>query len=101
MNSLLNCTRPTVFCPECSHDRIVRALEQAMVGMNLSGEDVVIATDIGCSGLLDTHYNTHAFHGLHGRALTDATGINLARPDTTVVVTMGDGGIAPRAAIPW
>jgi len=54
---------------------------------------VVMVSDIGCSGLFDTFFNTHAFHGLHGRALTYATGLKLARPDLKVVVTMGDGGI--------
>jgi pyruvate/2-oxoacid:ferredoxin oxidoreductase beta subunit/Pyruvate/2-oxoacid:ferredoxin oxidoreductase gamma subunit len=61
--------------------------------MRLAGEAVVIVTDIGCSGLLDTFFNTHAFHGLHGRALTYATGIKLARPNLKVIVTMGDGGL--------
>jgi len=61
--------------------------------MGLSGEKVAIVSDIGCSGLFDTFFNTHAFHGLHGRALTYATGIKMARPDLTVIVTMGDGGL--------
>ena len=61
--------------------------------MGFSGKDVVIVSDIGCSGLFDTFFNTHAFHGLHGRALTYATGIKMARPDLKVVVTMGDGGL--------
>jgi len=50
-------------------------------------------SDIGCSGLFDTFFNTHAFHGLHGRALTYAAGIKLAQPDLKVIVTMGDGGL--------
>jgi 2-oxoglutarate/2-oxoacid ferredoxin oxidoreductase subunit beta len=52
-----------------------------------------MVSDIGCSGLFDTFFNTHAFHGLHGRALTYATGLKLARPELNVVVTMGDGGM--------
>jgi pyruvate/2-oxoacid:ferredoxin oxidoreductase beta subunit/Pyruvate/2-oxoacid:ferredoxin oxidoreductase gamma subunit len=51
-----------------------------------------MVSDIGCSGLFDTFFNTHALHGLHGRALTYATGLKLARPDLKIVVTMGDGG---------
>jgi len=35
---------------------------------------------------------TSAFHGLHGRSITYATGIKLANPELTVVVIMGDGG---------
>lgn len=93
MDSLLNSNRPSVFCPGCSHDQVLHALDGALVNMGLSGKDVVIVSDIGCSGLFDTFFNTHAFHGLHGRALTYATGIKLARPDLKVVVTMGDGGL--------
>ncbi len=93
MDSLLNGSRPPVFCPGCAHDRVLRSLDQALTGMGLAGDQVVIVTDIGCSGLFDTFFNTHAFHGLHGRALTYATGIKMARPDLTVIVTMGDGGL--------
>jgi pyruvate/2-oxoacid:ferredoxin oxidoreductase beta subunit len=61
--------------------------------MGLSGDQTVIVSDIGCSGLFDTFFQTHALHGLHGRALTYATGLKLARPGLNVVVTMGDGGL--------
>lgn len=93
MDSLLNSSRPPVFCPGCSHDQVLRALDQALTQMGLTGENVVMVSDIGCSGLFDTFFNTHAFHGLHGRALTYATGIKMARPDLKVIVTMGDGGL--------
>ncbi len=93
MDSLLNSSRPPVFCPGCAHERVVHALDQVLTGMGIAGEDVVIVTDIGCSGLFDTFFNTHAFHGLHGRALTYGTGIKMARPELTVIVTMGDGGL--------
>jgi pyruvate/2-oxoacid:ferredoxin oxidoreductase beta subunit/Pyruvate/2-oxoacid:ferredoxin oxidoreductase gamma subunit len=93
MNSLLNPDRPPVFCPGCAHERIVQVLNQTFQSIGLSGDQIAIVTDIGCSGLFDTFYNTHAFHGLHGRALTYATGLKMARPDLHVVVTMGDGGL--------
>jgi len=93
MDSLLNASRPAVFCPGCSHDQVLRALDKTLIEMGYVGEDVAIVTDIGCSGLFDTFFNTHAFHGLHGRALTYATGIKMARPDLKVIVTMGDGGM--------
>jgi 2-oxoglutarate/2-oxoacid ferredoxin oxidoreductase subunit beta len=93
MASLLNASRPAVFCPGCSHDRVLHALDKTLVEMGVAGEQVAIVTDIGCSGLFDTFFNTHAFHGLHGRALTYATGIKMARPDLKVIVTMGDGGL--------
>ena len=49
-------------------------------------------TDIGCSGLADKYFTTNAFHGLHGRSVTYATGIKLANPELKVIVLMGDGG---------
>ncbi|MEE4263534.1 MAG: thiamine pyrophosphate-dependent enzyme [Desulfobacteraceae bacterium] len=92
MDSLLNNERPPVFCPGCSHDRITQTLDRAFQNMGLTAAQIVMVSDIGCSGLFDTFFNTHALHGLHGRALTYATGLKLARPDLNVVVTMGDGG---------
>jgi len=93
MSSLLNKNRPPVFCPGCSHERVVLALDKAFSNMNLRGDQIVIVSDIGCSGLFDTFFNTHAFHGLHGRALTYAAGLKLSRPELNVIVTMGDGGL--------
>ena len=93
MSSLLNKNRPPVFCPGCAHETVTRALDKAFGNLQLRDRDIVIVSDIGCSGLFDTFFNTHAFHGLHGRALTYATGIKLACPELTVIVTMGDGGL--------
>ncbi len=93
MNSYLNKNRPPVYCPGCTHDRISKGLDKAFAGLDLPAEDIVIVTDIGCSGLFDTFFNVHALHGIHGRALTYASGLKLANPDLKVVVTMGDGGL--------
>jgi len=92
MASLLNNQRPPVFCPGCSHERITHILDQVFQKMGLNGDQIVIVSDIGCSGLFDTFFDTHALHGLHGRALTYAVGLKMAKPDLNVVVTMGDGG---------
>jgi 2-oxoglutarate/2-oxoacid ferredoxin oxidoreductase subunit beta len=92
MDSLLNDTRPPVFCPGCSHERITHTLDKAFQNMGLADHQIAMVSDIGCSGLFDTFFNTHALHGLHGRALTYAAGLKLGRPDLNVVVTMGDGG---------
>ncbi len=92
MGSLLNDTRPPVFCPGCSHERITHTLDRAFQNMGLTANQIAMVSDIGCSGLFDIFFNTHALHGLHGRALTYAAGLKLGRPDLNVVVTMGDGG---------
>lgn len=93
MTSLLNPHRPPFFCPGCSHERVVKSLDKSFQELGLAGNQIAIVTDIGCSGLFDTFFNTHALHGLHGRALTYATGLKLACPSLTVVVIMGDGGL--------
>ena len=93
MTSLLNQNRPPVFCPGCSHQNVLLALDKAFQGKGFADHEIAMVSDIGCSGLFDTFFNTHAFHGLHGRALTYATGLKLARPELNVVVTMGDGGL--------
>jgi 2-oxoglutarate ferredoxin oxidoreductase subunit beta len=92
VDSLLNKKRPPVFCPGCSHERVTQALDKAFQLLELPGDRIAIVSDIGCSGLFDTFFDTHALHGLHGRALTYAAGIKLSRPELNVVVTMGDGG---------
>jgi pyruvate/2-oxoacid:ferredoxin oxidoreductase beta subunit/Pyruvate/2-oxoacid:ferredoxin oxidoreductase gamma subunit len=83
---------PYPFCPGCGHGPILDRLNEALVLLKLDPARVVLVTDIGCSGLSDQYFATSAFHGLHGRSLTYATGIKLARPDLEVIVIMGDGG---------
>jgi len=83
---------PYPFCPGCGHGPILDHLNAALVKLQLDPRQVVIVSDIGCSGLSDQYFDTSAFHGLHGRSITYATGIKLARPELTVIVVMGDGG---------
>ncbi len=83
---------PYPFCPGCSHGMVLDKLNAALVRLQLDPRQVVIVSDIGCSGLSDQYFNVNAFHGLHGRSVTYACGIKLANPDLKVIVVMGDGG---------
>ncbi|MDF1512185.1 MAG: thiamine pyrophosphate-dependent enzyme [Anaerolineae bacterium] len=80
------------FCYGCTHRHILDVLDRALVRQQWDPAQIVIVTDIGCVGLSDQYFTTCAFHGLHGRSLTYATGIKLARPNLHVVVLIGDGG---------
>ncbi|MBI3097287.1 MAG: 2-oxoacid:acceptor oxidoreductase family protein [Planctomycetes bacterium] len=80
------------FCPGCGHGGTLQALDSAMTRLDLNPARTAIVTDIGCIGLSDQYFNVHAFHGLHGRAVTYASGLKLADPDLTVIAIMGDGG---------
>ncbi len=83
---------PYPFCPGCSHSLIMDGLNAALSKLRLDPHQVVIVTDIGCSGLSDQYFATNAFHGLHGRAVTYGEGMKLANPNLKVIVIMGDGG---------
>ncbi len=83
---------PLPFCPGCGHDPLLKALDKALVSLQIPPDKLVVVTDIGCIGLADRYFVTHAFHGLHGRSITYACGLKLARPDLHVIVLMGDGG---------
>lgn len=83
---------PYPFCPGCGHTSILDHLSAALQSLRIDPEKVVLVSDIGCSGLSDQYFVTSAFHGLHGRSITYATGIKLVRPDLKVIVIMGDGG---------
>jgi pyruvate/2-oxoacid:ferredoxin oxidoreductase beta subunit/Pyruvate/2-oxoacid:ferredoxin oxidoreductase gamma subunit len=84
--------RPYLFCPGCGHGFILDYLNKALVRLNIDPHKLVIITDIGCAGLSDRYFSTNAFHGLHGRSLTYASGIKMADPELTVIVLIGDGG---------
>ncbi|MEW6743944.1 MAG: thiamine pyrophosphate-dependent enzyme [Planctomycetota bacterium] len=84
-------TIPLPYCPGCGHKTLVTALDKALVLLQLDPKQVVIVTDIGCIGLADRNFTTSGFHGLHGRSITYACGLKLARPELTVITLKGDG----------
>lgn len=83
---------PLPFCPGCGHERLLKELDRALVRLQVDPAKTVIVTDIGCIGLSDRYFSTSGFHGLHGRSITYATGLKLARPELTVIALIGDGG---------
>ncbi len=82
---------PTVWCPGCGNGSITQALAVALDRLRLEPGQVVVVGGIGCSGRTPFYMNTNGMHTTHGRALAFATGLKLAKPSLTVVVTTGDG----------
>jgi 2-oxoglutarate ferredoxin oxidoreductase subunit beta len=82
---------PLPYCPGCGHATIAKVLDKALVKLQLDPRKTVLVTDIGCIGLTCRHFSTSAFHGLHGRSITYACGLKLARPDLNVIALKGDG----------
>jgi 2-oxoglutarate ferredoxin oxidoreductase subunit beta len=84
-------TFPTPWCPGCGDGVILKAIAMAFSDLKIPPDDIVVVSGIGCSGRMPTYFNTNTLHVTHGRALTFATGIKLARPEKLVVVISGDG----------
>jgi len=82
---------PLPYCPGCGHATLAKALDQALVELQVDPRKTVLVTDIGCIGLTCRHFLVSAFHGLHGRSITYGCGLKLARPELTVIVLKGDG----------
>ncbi len=82
---------PHVWCPGCGLGIVLGSMVRALVQSGLDKNDVVLVSGIGCSGRLPVYVDVGSVHTTHGRALTFATGIKLAKPELTLITVMGDG----------
>jgi 2-oxoglutarate ferredoxin oxidoreductase subunit beta len=82
---------PHVWCPGCGIGITLGALIRAIDRIGCEKDDVVLVSGIGCSGRLPVYVDFNTLHATHGRALTFATGVKLAKPRLNVIVIMGDG----------
>ncbi len=67
------------------------ALIRAIDRIGYEKDEVVLVSGIGCSGRLPVYVDFNTLHTTHGRALTFATGVKLAKPSLKVIAIMGDG----------
>lgn len=82
---------PHLWCPGCGIGIVLGAVLRTLEGLHYKKDDVVMVSGIGCTGRIPVYVDCNTLHTTHGRALTFATGIKLARPDLKVIVFMGDG----------
>lgn len=85
---------PHVWCPGCGLGIVLGSLVRALAESGLDKNQVVLVSGIGCSGRLPVYVDVGSVHTTHGRALTFATGIKLAKPELNVITVMGDGDAA-------
>jgi 2-oxoglutarate ferredoxin oxidoreductase subunit beta len=84
-----------VWCAGCGDFGALAALYRAMAKVQLEPWNTVVLSGIGCSSRLPGYVETFGFNGVHGRALTLAMGVKVARPELNVIAVGGDGdGIA-------
>ncbi len=101
MNDVATCAQMTpasyksavkpVWCPGCGDYSVLSSITKALAIIGKPPHEVGVVSGIGCSSRIPAYTSCYGFHGVHGRALAAATGLKVARPDLTVVVTGGDG----------
>jgi 2-oxoglutarate/2-oxoacid ferredoxin oxidoreductase subunit beta len=82
---------PHILCPGCGHGIVLKALLRAVHRLGRPREQVVFVSGIGCSSRIVGYVDFCTLHTTHGRPLTFASGLKLARPELTVIVITGDG----------
>jgi 2-oxoglutarate ferredoxin oxidoreductase subunit beta len=82
---------PHVWCPGCGIGIMLGSLIRAIDECGYDKDDIALVSGIGCTGRLPVYVDFNTLHTTHGRALTFATGIKLAKPGMKVIVVMGDG----------
>jgi 2-oxoglutarate ferredoxin oxidoreductase subunit beta len=82
---------PHVWCGGCGIGIMLGSLIRAIDHIGYTKDEVVLVSGIGCSGRLPVYVDFNTLHTTHGRALTFATGVKLAKPELQVIVIMGDG----------
>ena len=80
-----------VWCAGCGDFGALTALYRAMAELQWKPWETVVVSGIGCSSRLPGYVSTYGFNGIHGRALTLATGVKVSRPELNVVAIGGDG----------
>lgn len=82
---------PHLWCPGCGVGQVWHYTTRAIEELGLDEDKVLWVGGSGCTGRMCTYWHKDFFHTLHGRALSFATGVKLARPELTVLVHSGDG----------
>ncbi|MBI3448900.1 MAG: 2-oxoacid:ferredoxin oxidoreductase subunit beta [Acidobacteria bacterium] len=82
---------PHIWCPGCGDGIVLKAILRAVGRMGWTPGQVCMVSGIGCSSRTPGYVDVNTLHTTHGRALTFATGVKMARPDLQVIVVTGDG----------
>src|SRR5579859_7312615 len=74
---------PHMLCPGCGHGIVMGALLRVLQRRFAHLDQVVLVAGIGCSSRVVGYIDACTLHTTHGRSLTFATGLKLARPELT------------------
>lgn len=79
------------WCPGCGDFGILKAVNQALVGLELEPHRVLMVSGIGQAGKLPHYSRSNLFNSLHGRPVPPAIGAKIANEELVVIVVSGDG----------
>lgn len=79
------------WCAGCGDFGIIAAIKRFMVDQQMVAAQTVNVSGIGCSGRAPNYINAYGAHTIHGRPITVALGLALARPDLHIFIHSGDG----------
>jgi len=79
------------WCPGCGNFGILRALNKALVEMEIEPRQVLLVSGIGQAGKLPHYTRGNVFNSLHGRPVPPAIGAKIANSELIVIAVSGDG----------
>lgn len=82
---------PHIWCSGCGAGVALKAILRAVDNLGLDKDEIAMVSGIGCSSRTTGYVDFNTIHTTHGRPITFATGLKMARPDMTVLVVSGDG----------
>ncbi|MCC6477030.1 2-oxoacid:ferredoxin oxidoreductase subunit beta [bacterium] len=85
---------PHIWCPGCGIGIVLKSLVRSMDACGWDQDTIGFVSGIGCTSRAPGYVDMNTLHTTHGRALTFATGLKMAKPSSNVVVMAGDGDSA-------
>ncbi|MBM3790343.1 MAG: 2-oxoacid:ferredoxin oxidoreductase subunit beta [Acidobacteria bacterium] len=82
---------PLIWCAGCGDGIVLKSILRAIDSIGLTKDEITMVSGIGCSSRLPGYVDFNTLHTTHGRAITFASGVKLAKPEMTVIVITGDG----------
>jgi len=79
------------WCPGCGNFSILKALNRALIEIDIEPHQVLLVSGIGQAGKLPHYTRGNVFNSLHGRPVPPAIGAKIANPELIVIAVSGDG----------
>jgi len=81
----------SAWCPGCGNFGILKALNKALIEMEIEPHQILLVSGIGQAGKLPHYTRGNVFNSLHGRPIPPAIGAKIANSELIVIAISGDG----------